>query len=440
MASMRTFFAGRRRTLVAALLLGVAGSAVAWLALGGPAHDAAGIARRADTPGVPEVALDGERASARPVLTGRGAPRVAAPGEASEGDDVRPTDADAEVAEGEAAGDEEPSVYAGRRVGRPLDAEHPEVRRVMEIQERSTDDLLDIPGVVGTAVGLDDDGRLAVIVMTRSKDVAGIPERLEDTPVVVRETGTIVAHDGDAEAFAYPGTTTTASAVDTRVRFAAPVPIGVSTGHPSITAGTIGCRVKDADGATYALSNNHVYAAENSALLGDDVLQPGTYDGGAAPADAIGVLWDFQELEFGTSASNTIDAAIALTLESRPLGRSTPSDGYGTPKATTRSAALFMGVMKYGRTTHQTTGWVGALNGTVVVDYGPAGVARFVGQVVVYGGKFSRGGDSGSLIVVQKGTYARRPVGLLFAGGSSTTIANPIGLVLARFGVTVDGS
>jgi len=31
------------------------------------------------------------------------------------------------------------------------------------------------------------------------------------------------------------------------------------------------------------------------------------------------------------------------------------------------------------------------------------------------------------------------PVGLLFAGSSVITIANPIGLVLGRFGVTIDG-
>jgi hypothetical protein len=30
-------------------------------------------------------------------------------------------------------------------------------------------------------------------------------------------------------------------------------------------------------------------------------------------------------------------------------------------------------------------------------------------------------------------------VGLLFAGGDTDTIANPIDLVLSRFGVTVDG-
>jgi len=58
------------------------------------------------------------------------------------------------------------------------------------------------------------------------------------------------------------------------------VPTGVSTGHPAITAGTIAARVTDGINV-YALSNNHVYADENQAALGDEMIQPGTYDGGS---------------------------------------------------------------------------------------------------------------------------------------------------------------
>lgn len=54
-------------------------------------------------------------------------------------------------------------------------------------------------------------------------------------------------------------------------------------------------------------------------------------------------------------------------------------------------------------------------------------------------GGFSAGGDSGSLIVVERGSNARQPVGLPFAGSASVTIANPIGAVLDRFGVSIDG-
>src|SRR3989449_418183 len=50
---------------------------------------------------------------------------------------------------------------------------------------------------------------------------------------------------------------------------------------------------------------------------------------------------------------------------------------------------------------------------------------------------FSGGGDSGSLIVTDD--QNRSPVGLLFAGSSTQTIANRIDLVLNNFGVHVDG-
>ena len=62
------------------------------------------------------------------------------------------------------------------------------------------------------------------------------------------------------------------------------VPIGVSTGHPDITAGTIGARVTDGTNV-FALSNNHVYANENNTTTGANGLQPGPIDGGANPDD-----------------------------------------------------------------------------------------------------------------------------------------------------------
>ena len=56
------------------------------------------------------------------------------------------------------------------------------------------------------------------------------------------------------------------------------MPIGVSTGHPAITAGTIGARVTDGTNV-FALSNNHIYANSNNAAIGDSALQPGSIDG-----------------------------------------------------------------------------------------------------------------------------------------------------------------
>jgi len=231
-------------------------------------------------------------------------------------------------------------------------------------------------------------------------------------------------------------------AVDTTARFVRPVPIGVSTGHPNITAGTIGARVTDGTDF-YALSNNHVYADENLASIGDVVLQPGTFDGGEVPIDQIGTLYDFETIVFNDiTASNQMDAAIALSSADK-LGKSTPSGGYGTPSSAIVSPSIGMSVQKYGRTTKLTTGTVSETNVIVNVCYEDFGGqctkwARFVGQIAIGSGGFSAGGDSGSLIVTNDGN--KNPVGLLFAGSNTRTIASPIGPVLDRFGVSVDGA
>jgi hypothetical protein len=226
--------------------------------------------------------------------------------------------------------------------------------------------------------------------------------------------------------------------VNTTAKLTRPVPIGVSTGNAGeCSSGTIGARVKSGT-TTYALSNNHVYALENRAAIGSNVLQPGRYDLNCASGSNafLGKLRKFVSINFSTSANNRVDAAIAAASTAN-LGKSTPSSGYGTPRATTVAAALNQAVKKYGRTTGLTTGSVVGLNATVNVSYS-RGTARFVGQIVIKGkGQFSRAGDSGSLIVNSN----NRPVGLLFAGSSTGyTFANRIGDVLSALSVSIDGN
>lgn len=306
--------------------------------------------------------------------------------------------------------------------------------------QANQEQLMSLPGVVGVGQGQTATGRPAIVVLAKDGGVRGVPAALGTIPVRVIVTGEIYALQQ-----AQPGPPCPPKCggggggdVDPTARFDRPVPIGVSTGHPDITAGTIGARVQRGS-SVYALSNNHVYANSNTASIGDDVIQPGTFDGGDAPADKIGDLADFEPIVFSTSANNRIDAAIAVSSTGL-LGNATPSNGYGTPRTATANANVNDRVMKYGRTTGQTKGRVLAISTTVNVNYGSAGIARFVDQIVIGGGGFSQGGDSGSLIVLERGANARRPVGLLFAGGSSTTIANPIDFVLEAFNVTIDGN
>jgi len=305
----------------------------------------------------------------------------------------------------------------------------------MATQDAHTPDLLGIDGVVGTAVGIGADGALVVLVYTASPGVLGVPAMLDSTPVRTEVTGEFWAL-GDG-----PRAKEGDKPVDRRGRFPRPVPIGVSGGQPDVTAGTIGARVSDGS-RTFALSNNHVFANRNDASQGDDILQPGRVDGGTDSANSIGTLHDFEKLRFCkvlTCPNNRLDAAIALTSADN-LGTSTPADGYGEPRTNSTAATLGQAVQKYGRTTGLTTGLVSGINATINVNYN-TGTARFVDQILISDGRFSQGGDSGSLVVTQsRGRNDRRPVGLLFAGSTTHTIANPIDLVLERFGVRVDGS
>ena len=313
------------------------------------------------------------------------------------------------------------------------------------VQEYHNQDLLGIPGVAGTAVAIGSNGLPVVKVYLGHAGVLGLPASLDGHAFVTEVTGEFRALSDmplPAEAGGGPAPANANDETDPKRSFPRPVPIGVSTGQVDVTAGTIAARVVSGEDV-FALSNNHVYANRNAAKLGDHILQPGTVDGGVNPDDAIATLHDFEPIRFcapfPTCPENRIDAAIAATSTDQ-LGNSTPSNGYGTPRSATTTARLGMEVQKYGRTTGHTTGKITGINATMNVGFRD-GTARFVGQIMITGNGFSGPGDSGSLIVAGgSGSNARRPVGLLFAGSQSSTLANPIDEVLKRFEVTIDGN
>jgi hypothetical protein len=313
----------------------------------------------------------------------------------------------------------------------------PGLARAMEVHERHSRDLFSLSGVVATGVGLPGEDAPSIKVFVEEPHERWFPHSLEGLPVEIVETGRIFAlrHPCGGPPSRRPWWCDESSdPVDATVRFERPVPIGVSTGHPSVTAGTICCRVRNAFDV-FVLSANHIFADTNRAVFDDPVLQPGRADGGTAPQDEIGALYDFEPIMFG-GAENVIDAAIALTTP-EDVDNATPSDGYGVPSWITARPRPGMRVMKYGRTTGLTKGRIEAVNATVDVYYS-LGIARFVRQIIVSGDGFVGGGDSGAVMVVDRGRGARRPVGLLFAGSATLAVANPINLVLKRFGVVMD--
>ncbi len=202
-------------------------------------------------------------------------------------------------------------------------------------------------------------------------------------------------------------------------------------------SGTLGALVSDGS-ALYILSNNHVLARSGQAGNGEDVSQPGLIDNNCRPGTIVA--------DFTTAAplgSSNVDAAIAQLRTGTMDPAGTIMD-IGSPSSTVTAPSVGLAVSKSGRTTGRTNGTIGSINTSVNVQYqqncgsGKKFVIGYTNQIVVNSSTFSAGGDSGSLIVTN--TSSHNPVGLLFAGSSSTTIANPIGQVLTRLGTALGRS
>jgi hypothetical protein len=354
-------------------------------------------------------------------------------------------DSAAGQAKGTAASGEESAKGLAPRPG-VLDANHPDVKRVIDVQNRATPDLLKQKGIAGTSTGLDEDGNIVIKVYTTGGDSPKIPKSLEGIATLEVLTG---PHHGYWQSAAF----------DPKARQDRPVPIGVSAVNENgacgnfIAAGTLGCRVKSSDGTLFALSNNHVFAAENAGIIGDPCVQPGSLDAFTAgipicsPNDVFGTLFKFKPIDFLFAnnatglTTNVIDAAIVKTDASK-VGNSTPPApiAYGAPRTTTfKKPYLGLQVQKLGRTTGYTTGTITGLNQFVIVGY-TVGIALFINQIEIVSignpNPFAAPGDSGSLIVTLEDRF---PVALLFAGAGPFVDANPIQDVLDFFGVTIDG-
>jgi len=312
--------------------------------------------------------------------------------------------------------------------------------------------LMDLPNVIGVGIGRQivnnvqtDELCLAVLVADKIAieglpPGALVPSQVNGVPTDVVQVGTIRANQVPTDKFR-------------------PAPGGVSIGHYQISAGTLGCIVRDrSTGDRLILSNNHVLANSNDAAAGDPIIQPGGADGGSVANDLIARLERFCTIDFGTDpgsdcgiasayagignaiagllgsshrvsvlqaapqAVNLVDAAVA-----RPINDEDVLDeilNIGEVSGTTEGL-LGLPIRKSGRTTGFTTGTITTIEATVNVNYGLGKTATFENQLIA--GPMSEGGDSGSLIVAADSPQA---VGLLFAGSTQTTIFNPIQAVL----------
>ena len=194
-------------------------------------------------------------------------------------------------------------------------------------------------------------------------------------------------------------------------------------------SGTLGALITDGTNQ-YILSNNHVLARSGQAVVGEDVSQPGLID---TNCNIATVVADFTGAPL--LGPSNVDAAVAQ-LRPGLMDSTGFIEDIGVPSSTIVNASVNMSVAKSGRTTGFTTGSITSINTSVSVQYtascggGKKSTISFSNQIVITPGTFSAGGDSGSLIVTNNASH--NPVGLLFAGSSSATIANPIGQVLTQ--------
>ncbi|NOZ61850.1 MAG: hypothetical protein GXO74_09220 [Calditrichaeota bacterium] len=331
-----------------------------------------------------------------------------------------------------------------------LNKANPMIQTVMAVQERHTADLLAKPDVVGTAVGLTEDGKPAVMVYTKTialKKSLGIPATLEGLPVVVEVVGEIHPMKGKPPK---PG-----GGVDHKAKQTPPIQLGTSGGwrydlaNGYCCGGTLGSLVQIGS-KKYILSNYHVFESDivsggnnRVAQTGDPVIQPGLIDVGCNASNAQDVATLVKK---SSLPGNNVDCAIAEII-SGMVDESGAILEIGTLSSQTVAAYLKQAVKKSGRTTGLTRSSISGLNATIQVTYedecagSTAFTKTFTGQIVIKnnGSRFLDSGDSGSLMVEDVATNPRA-VGLLFAGSSRTAIANPIDEVLAFLNATMVGN
>ncbi len=234
--------------------------------------------------------------------------------------------------------------------------------------------------------------------------------------------------------------------------FPAPVPLGTSGGNAQDSStsgtntfccsGTIGSLVTRG-GKLFILSNNHVMARSDLAAVGEAIIQPGLVDNNCQVAGTVTAANLFQYFNLENDPRPNVDAALAEIVPGAvdPLGTivqlggtangnqptdGTPNPGPGVAPTVGRQVA------KSGSSTGLTCGTILSIHTSINVQYqkgcntGTQYTCDFTNQIDIGDTGFSALGDSGSLIVTQD---TADPVGLLFAGSSTDTLANPMSVI-----------
>jgi endonuclease G, mitochondrial len=281
------------------------------------------------------------------------------------------------------------------------------------------DEYLDDPNINSVGVGYKEtDGeRTDELVLQFTVGQKFAPEALataptREIPETIERNGITFGTDVIERDFA-PHQVVTFLAVERRRRVDPMVP-GVSIANVDVTAGTLGCFVREnGTGKLRALSNWHVL--DGGGDVGDPIAQPGPLDDPRASDNLCGrLVRSFLGFEGDCAIASVFNRGADDTI----LGLDTAVRAVGDP-------ALGDTVVKSGRTTGVTYGVVTRVHTITNLNYGPAGVKRISGfeigpdpQRPADNGEISMGGDSGSAwMAVGDGGAARDTmVGLHFAG------------------------
>lgn len=182
------------------------------------------------------------------------------------------------------------------------------LNQVFEAQRRFQAELMSRAGVVGVGIGVKQNkdeptDELALIAMVEQKrPIAAlgaenlVPPEVDGIKTDVIEVGLLQAQN-----------------VGTRDHWRPIIPPGVSIAHYLVTAGTYGALVYDnITGEPFILSNNHVLANSNGAVLGDPILQPGATDGGVNPVDAVATLERYGQLLYVGDPAQSSNPIIGM--------------------------------------------------------------------------------------------------------------------------------
>ena len=351
-----------------------------------------------------------------------------------------------------------PGSVAAQALNAEITKDHPRVKEVMSVQKELTPGLMSMPEILGTAVGQDDDGEITLVVFVNA-EASNHGEVMRALPRGIKGVRVSAQLTDRFRAVGKPSGG--GGGVSHTAKQTPPIQLGTSGGwgydlaNGYCCGGTLGSliQVKDASGVVigqYILSNYHVFESDIVpggnrivATTGDNIIQPGLIDVGcnAAGAQNVATL-----VKVSSLPNSNVDCSVALVNSGMVR-----TDGaileIGTISATTVGAALSQAVKKSGRTSKLTRSKIIGLNATISIAYenecagGAAFTKTFTGQIVISNSRssFLAGGDSGSLMV-EDVTTNPRAIGLLYAGSSSTAIANPIGEVLTFLGGKLGGT